>query len=391
MLNEKFTWQFKKLPFVWSELEVPDNGKDIPNILPFELEVDETNGVLTQKPNELVDSALEKAYIKGSVIAGVMDEKTEDLSYTKDFIDFFIDSIGNRNISNLKTLEIGSGTGYLLSEIQKLGADVIGVEPGSHCLKANEKYNVNIIHDFFPTDKINSKYDVIIMSVVLEHFQKPSEFLKSLYSYLKDDGLLIISVPNEEPFIKSGDISTLFHEHYSYFSTDTLDNALKVGGFRPIYGRFGKYGGILFRASVKDNSVYLDKNEYDIGYKLAVTYKNKAIINHDKLKEFLINIQNNNKTLGIYVPSRFINFLTVADIETSKIRFFDDNPSIKGKFYPGFDVPIETLEDLIKIPTDIVLIFTKAFGAKIKENIYSKLPAFTEIITWEELFEDIRK
>lgn len=391
MLNEQFTWSFKKLPFIWSELKTPDNGKDIPNVLPFELELDETNGVLTQKANVLVEKVLEKVYQKGSVVAGVIDEKTEDVSYANDFIDFFIDSIGNKKISNMNVLEIGSGTGYLLSKIQKLGANVIGVEPGSHCLSAYDKYNVHIINDFFPTQKIKSKYDVIIMSVVLEHFQNPSKFLKSLHNYIKNDGLVIVSVPDEEPFISSGDISTLFHEHYSYFSSKTLDNALKVGGFRPIYGRVGKYGGVLFRTSIRDDSVYVNKDEYNIGYELAINYKNKAAINNDKLKNFLIDIQKDNKTLGVYVPARFVNFLTVAGIEISKVRFFDDNPSIKGKFYPGFDIPIETIDDLIKTPTDIVLIFSKSFGKKIKENIDKKLPAITKIITWEELFEGNEK
>lgn len=391
MLNEQFTWSFKKLPFIWSELKTPDNGKDIPNVLPFELELDETNGVLTQKANVLVEKALEKVYQKGSVVAGVIDEKTEDVSYANDFIDFFIDSIGNKKISNMNVLEIGSGTGYLLSKIQKLGANVIGVEPGSHCLSAYDKYNVHIINDFFPTQKIKSKYDVIIMSVVLEHFQNPSKFLKSLHNYIKNDGLVIVSVPDEEPFISSGDISTLFHEHYSYFSSKTLDNALKVGGFRPIYGRVGKYGGVLFRTSIRDDSVYVNKDEYNIGYELAINYKNKAAVNNDKLKNFLIDIQKDNKTLGVYVPARFVNFLTVAGIEISKVRFFDDNPSIKGKFYPGFDIPIETIDDLIKTPTDIVLIFSKSFGKKIKENIDKKLPAITKIITWEELFEGNEK
>ena len=386
--KQEFFWDFEELPFVWSELSNPENGSDIPNTLPFQLFVDESNGVLTQKSSNLIEESLEKAYENGSVIAGVMDDDSEGSAYADDFIAFFLESTCEKDISNLKVLEIGSGTGYLLSCIQKLGANVIGIEPGIHCLNAKEKYNVDVIHDFFPSDKIKEKYDVVVMSVILEHFKEPSDFLKLLHPYIKENGLLIISVPDEEPFIKAGDISTLFHEHYSYFTQDTLDSTLKVGGFRATEKKIGKYGGLLFRAAVTDIGCRVDPNEIVKGYDLAISYKRRAIAYIEKLKTYLEGIKQEGKTLGVYVPSRFINFLSVAKIDLKDIRFFDDNPSIKGKYYPGFNIPIETKKDLLSLPTDIVLIFSNAFGERIAESLSGKLPEDTQVITWKELFLD---
>lgn len=383
--NNIFSWKFKSLPFYYAELESPNNAEGIPNSLPFELKIDETTGVLTQIKNELVEEKLTTAYNMGSVIAGVINEENENVEYAIDFIDFFKESLNGKYFKKLSVLEIGSGTGFLLSQISKLCPNVLGVEPGIQCLNAKEKYGVNIIHDFFPTDNISSKFDIIVMTNVLEHIPEPSNFLITLKNYLTDEGMLIITVPDEEPFIKYGDISTLFHEHYSYFTKDTINNTLKRGGFKPVKERFGKYGGVLLRAAIKCNTI-VSEEEIMIGYDLAINYKSKVNLYSEKLNSFLNNIKDTNKTLGVYVPSRFINTLHMSNIQDLKIRFFDDNPSVKGKYYPGFDIQIENKKDLINKPVDVLLIFSKAFGNKIKANIVNLIDVNTKVITWEELF-----
>lgn len=40
-----------------------------------------------------------------------------------------------------KAYEIGCGTGYLLYELKKLGANVVGIEPGPYARVGKEKYN----------------------------------------------------------------------------------------------------------------------------------------------------------------------------------------------------------------------------------------------------------
>ncbi len=383
---DNFSWKFDSLPFYYTELENPNNGKNILNSLPFELKVDKTTGVLTQVKNDFVEETLTIAYNLGSVIAGVINEENENIEYANDFVDFFKESLEGRNFKELSILEIGSGTGFLLSQISKLGFKVLGVEPGTQCLNAKDKYNVEIIHDFFPTKHITSKFDIIMMTNVLEHIPEPLNFLKILKNYLTDEGMLIITVPDEEPFMKYGDISTLFHEHYSYFTKDTINNTLKSGGFVPIKERFGKYGGVLLRTAIKSKTI-LSNEEIKLGYELSINYKNKAELYRNKLNDFLINIKNKNQTLGVYVPSRFINTLHVSNVTDLKIRFFDDNPSLRGKYYPGFNIAIENKEDLVSQPVDILLIFSKAFGNKIKSNLAPIIDPTIEILTWEELFD----
>jgi len=383
-----FYWDLNELPFIWTELSTPKNGNDMPDTLPFKLYVDNTTGVLTQEPNTYVEDCLTKAYEIGSVFAGVMEENS---AYADDFIDFFKISLEDKDLSKLRVLEIGSGTGYLLSLIKALGADVIGIEPGVHGSDAYNKYDVEIVNGFFPSDKIYGKFDIIIMTGVLEHIQSPSHFLKTLHPYLEKNGLFFATVPDVESFLNAGDISPLFHEHYSYFTETTLDNTFKVGGFKAMVKQKSTYGAMLFFTGVLSETQVITTKEVLMGCSIAIDYKNKAINNIRQLKLFFNNIQNDGKKLGIYVPSRLINFLSISALEFSNMRFFDDNPSIKGKYYPGIDISIEIKDNLIESPTDIVLIFSSTFGEKIKDSLVGNLPEETKIITWNELFTGFLK
>ena len=48
----------------------------------------------------------------------------------------------------------------------------------------------------FTSEPIKKKYDIIIISEVLEHLKDPEGTLKFLFSLLKDDGIILGSIPN---------------------------------------------------------------------------------------------------------------------------------------------------------------------------------------------------
>jgi 2-polyprenyl-3-methyl-5-hydroxy-6-metoxy-1,4-benzoquinol methylase len=386
--NNNFYWSFQKLPFIYKEQDAPNNTNSIPNNLPFELTIDKETGLLKQIPNDLVNHNLEKAYEQGSVVGGVITDDSDNKLYADDFINFLLSALNKNQLNEQKILEIGSGTGYLLSEIKKFCPNVIGIEPGNHCLVAKEKYNVKIIHDFFPTKKIDGKFDVIIMSIVFEHFENPLNFLEVLSEYLNDTGVIILSVPDSEPFILSGDISILFHEHYSYFTNTSLDNVVKKGGYKVFNQRKSVYGGLLFKSILKEeNQSNFFKSEYLKAFNESSSYIAKAQKQIYILTNFLSDIQKESKSLGVYVPARFLNILFLSGIKIDKLRFFDDNPLIKNKFYPGFNIKIENKIDLFNNPTDIVFIFSNSFGENIKENIKDELPLTTKILLWKDVFK----
>lgn len=364
------------LPFYYTALTIPFNPIDLPNKLKFAL-VQDNNGFIRQQASEQVQNYLYQAYQKGSQISGMMDNNGIGRLYADDFMEFIWKEEGS--IADKKVLEIGCGNGYLLYELKKQGAHVYGIEPGAHGLEGRKKYGVPILNDFFRVDKITEKYDIIIFYAVLEHMPDPEKFLGDVKSILKAGGKIFLSVPNCEPYIQAGDISLLIHEHWSYFTKDTLEAlAINCGLVGNIIR--SEFAGALYACL----EVGKRKTKF-INHNLLDEYIKKAEVQKKKIFQYIETIISN-QTLGIYVPGRMINLLSVCYTEVPRqIRFFDDNASLHNTYFPGIDIMVENFGDFADNPVDVMLIASFTFGASIREKI-RKSGIKCKAVLLEELF-----
>ncbi len=100
---------------------------------------------------------------------------------------------------NMSVLDIGCGDGYSLEMYKKFGFEnLYGTEIEENLCKMLESKNIKVFKTLDITEiKFDKKFDVVRMSHVLEHVYNPSEQLDYIYkNLLKDDGKLIIGVPN---------------------------------------------------------------------------------------------------------------------------------------------------------------------------------------------------
>lgn len=97
---------------------------------------------------------------------------------------------------NNKILEVGCSSGYFLYLMQKNGfTDVAGIEPSKYA-QEGIKNGVNIINDFFDKKYFKEKYDTVMSFFVFEHLPDPVSIFKDLIDIIKDDGKIILAVPN---------------------------------------------------------------------------------------------------------------------------------------------------------------------------------------------------
>ena len=380
------TWKIASMPFVWSPLSSPKNGDNLPDNLPFELAFDSQTGLVIQRPNEHVKNALEAAYRKGSILTGLMDEDGIGRSYADDFLTFISRSIQRQDFSGLKILEIGCGNGYLLKRLRDAGAEVLGIEPGEHGQNGGDIWNVPIVHGYFPNEAVQGRFDLVISFAVLEHVENPQAFLSLIKSNLKPSGKVIIGVPDESPYIIHGDVSTLFHEHWSFFDAQTLASTVRLAGYNEVQIEQSGYGGSLYCAmqSVQESTDPQAEVTAD-SVKRAQNYIREAQSNCQKFSDYCERIFEQNKTLGIYVPSRVVNVLAIANVPLKNIRFFDDNSALCGTFYPGMNISVESRQQLIAAPTDYVLVMSRTFGDKLAQGLREALPESIEIRTISEI------
>lgn len=98
-----------------------------------------------------------------------------------------------------KVLDIGCLTGYLSFLCMKRGNQVIGIDFIKKALKHAKKLGVdarycNIEEDEIPVE--NVKFDVVIISEVIEHLIDPIKVFEKITKVLKPSGILIVSTPN---------------------------------------------------------------------------------------------------------------------------------------------------------------------------------------------------
>ncbi len=94
-------------------------------------------------------------------------------------------------------LDIGAGTGAFASTMQKANWSVTALEPDATA-RANAKKDFNIelqpSENLFKLDK--NSFDAITLWHVLEHVHDLQLYIQIFFSLLKDNGVLIIAVPN---------------------------------------------------------------------------------------------------------------------------------------------------------------------------------------------------
>lgn len=91
-----------------------------------------------------------------------------------------------KKTDNLNVLEIGASDGLLLSIFKKENFNVFGYELNENARKnALKKYDIKMKDDFLKDKNIDkNKYNIVIMSHILEHFTNPKYILNSVHNFI---------------------------------------------------------------------------------------------------------------------------------------------------------------------------------------------------------------
>lgn len=99
----------------------------------------------------------------------------------------------------LKICEIGCGNGSNLLKFRDAGCDVIGIEPDQAAREAARKVIEPVYEgtaENLPTEIQGMKFDIVLMSHVLEHCIDVNMAMSNAVSILKENGIFIVEVPN---------------------------------------------------------------------------------------------------------------------------------------------------------------------------------------------------
>ncbi len=155
----------------------------------------------------------------------------------------------DKKSQNLKVLEIGAAYGETLFYLKQNGiaSELVGVDIFED---AKNKQNYKPLDQFIFGDieKIDlpeyfQHFDLILLADVLEHLFEPKSVLETLKKYLKEDGKIIISMPNIRYYsalykiVFKGDFkyeeSGIFdYTHVRFYCRKNIQELLETAGYK---------------------------------------------------------------------------------------------------------------------------------------------------------------
>jgi len=160
-------------------------------------------------------------------------------------------------------LEIGCGEGYFGRMIE---AKYVGLDPYSQ--------NSSVVKQSIQEHK--GSYDVVCGFQVLEHVSDTGSFISNALRCLRTNGLLILSVPNEDSFLGNIEGWALNYppHHVTRFTKQCLENIAHLYKLKLI--EIDEEPLLDFHRSLLDNNKYsiIDSNiDYSIGHTVIAVYK----------------------------------------------------------------------------------------------------------------------
>jgi 2-polyprenyl-3-methyl-5-hydroxy-6-metoxy-1,4-benzoquinol methylase len=177
--------------------------------------------------------------------------------------DFIAEKI---EIKDTEYLDIGCGCGGSLTAFAKKEARVSGMEIKEDFIDIiyanlnDNKINANIYYKDATkkAPEFRNKFNIITCIDVIEHIPNPMNLIRNIYSWLSDNGVAYIQIPNGEF------ISNVMHEyHHQLFGISLLDFGISKKYYKLVFSRY--------HARTKKRSH--DSNIYDVRYRSIEKYR----------------------------------------------------------------------------------------------------------------------
>lgn len=271
-------------------------------------------------------------------------------------------------------LEVASNDGAQLRCFQKLGIQILGVDPAKNIAKVANKKGIKTIPEFFNYDfakklevKIKRKADLIFGSNVLAHVPGIRDFLAGVKTILAPGGSAVFEFPYLEGLMK-GKFDTIYHEHVFYYSLIAIRNLFYDAGLElydvemttPQGGSLMVYVSQPNVFSVTNRVTTLANKELRSGFNKIATYfkiSDTILRLKNDITATMNQIVKSGKTIAAYGASAkgniLLNYFGVSD----RLSFIADKAEAKqGLYTPGTHLLVHSPAKIFETKPDYVMI-----------------------------------
>lgn len=260
---------------------------------------------------------------------------------------------------NSFVVDIGGSDGSFLQAFKDRRMEVLNVEPAQNI---EVKESIPVIRKYFNKEvakevvKEYSKARLITATNSFAHIDNLHEYLEALDILLHKDGVFFAQFPDARNLLKENQFDTIYHEHLSYFSYESLHHLFANSPFELFNITSDNIHGGSMQIWVRRRPKLL---ENFISGSINIVAELKALVDDAHIE--------GKKVVGFGAAAKGTVLLNAADIH---LDYIVDATSYKqGKFVPGVRTPIYPEEHLLEDPPDIVVILAWNFKTEIMEKL----------------------
>lgn len=328
--------------------------------------------------NELIPAEILYAKSHNSAIGAMWKKHHEK------FADFLYKHKGLRGI-----LEIGGGNGILnknyvnsYGETSWTIIEPSSVEPLAGC---RATYVRKFWKKPFDFSCIQTAYDTLVHTHLIEHQFDIHEFMEINASALNVGGVMLFSMPNMEELLKKKYPYALNFEHTYYISEPYVDLILKKYGFKLIQKEYFEDHSIFYCTQKTD---IMDKNPFSNQLMMRNLYEKNQMLFHDYIRYYQERVKDLNQKIfscnrQIYVFGAHVNtqLLINFGLFIEKIKGVLDNDILKqGHRLYGTKLNVLSPSVLAQESKPVVILVMGAYNREIKEDILRNINADAEFV-----------
>jgi hypothetical protein len=283
-------------------------------------------------------------------------------------------------------LELASNDGYMLKYFKEKGIGILGVDPAENLAFYSAINGVPTIPQFFGSklaqDILKEKGypKLIIANNVMAHVPNIQDFMNGISILCSDETVVSVENPTIMNILEKDHFDTIFHEHYSYLSCNSVSRLANLFNLKLFDVEFlTTHGG--------SNRYWLSKNKEQKSivnetilyeYKTGLMNKEAWKISYDRIKSNVekfynkvVDLNNSGSIICGYTASaKSTVLLNFAQIKRGDIKAIaDDAVEKQDHFLLGPSIPITSMEKMLLLnPTDIIV-----FSWNIYDEIKNKI------------------
>lgn len=290
---------------------------------------------------------------------------------------------------NSLVMEVAANDGYLLKNFVAASIPCLGIEPTASTAAAAEKLGIPILQEFFGETCAKTlvaqgkQADLILGNNVYAHVPDINDFTLGLKTVLKPEGTITLEFPHLMRLLEHTQFDTVYHEHFSYLSLQTVSKIFAQAGLR-IYDveELLTHGGSLrvygcHQASkhaaqpavqallVEESRRGLDKLE------IYQNFQNRADQVKNDLLAFLLEQKRLGKSvMGYGAAAKGNTLLNYAGVKPDLLPYVCDAAASKqGKYLPGSHIPVLSPDVIRERKPDVVLILPWNIRAEVMQQL----------------------